>query len=61
MVTHTLNPSTQEAESGGSLRLRSVWSAGEFQESKRHTEKYYLKITPQKVTIFFCLVLGSIF
>jgi hypothetical protein len=39
VVAHTFNPSTQEAEEGGSLvSSRPAWST-EFQDSQDYTEK----------------------
>jgi hypothetical protein len=41
-VVHAFNPSTQEAEAGGSLSLKPVWSTEEVQDSQGYTEKPYL-------------------
>jgi hypothetical protein len=52
MVMHAFNPSTQEAEAGGSL---AVWGQpglqSEFQDSQGYTQKKknYLKIPPPKI------------
>jgi hypothetical protein len=37
-VAHAFKPSTQEAEAGGFLSLRPVWST-EFQDSQGYTQK----------------------
>jgi hypothetical protein len=43
MVVHAaFNPSTWEAEAGGSLSSRPAWST-EFQDSQSYTEKPYLE------------------
>jgi hypothetical protein len=39
VVAHAFNPSTWEAEAGGSLSLRPAWSIDEFQDSQDYTEK----------------------
>jgi hypothetical protein len=41
-VTHAFNPSTQEAEAGGSLSSRSAWSSEQVQD---YTEKSIFKET----------------
>jgi hypothetical protein len=46
-VTHTFNPSTWEAETGGFLRSRPTWSKSEFQDSQGYTEKPCLKTNKQ--------------
>jgi hypothetical protein len=38
VVAHAFNPSTREAEAGGSLSSRPAWST-EFQDSQGYTEK----------------------
>jgi hypothetical protein len=43
MVVHAFNPSTQEAETGGFLRLRPAWSKNEFQDNLGYTEKPYFE------------------
>jgi len=39
VVVHTFNPSTWEAEAGGSLELEASLVYSEFQVSQRYTEK----------------------
>jgi hypothetical protein len=43
MVAHAFNPRTREAEAGGFLSSRPVWSQSEFQDSQGYTEKPCLK------------------
>jgi hypothetical protein len=46
VVVHTFNPSTQEAEAGGSLSLRPAWSTEWVTGSLSYTEKPYLNTPP---------------
>jgi hypothetical protein len=39
VVAHTFNPSTQEAEAGGSLSSRPIGLQSEFQDSQGFLEK----------------------
>jgi hypothetical protein len=48
VVAHAFNPSIQEAEAGGSLSSRPVWSGRKFQNSQGYTEKSYLEKTNKK-------------
>ena len=49
MVAHVLNPSTQEAEAGGSLWSRGqVGLQNEFQDSQGYTEKQTLSLKNQR-------------
>ena len=52
VVAHTFNPSTQEAEAGGSLWVRGQpGRQSEFQDNQDYTEKHYLeKQNKQKET-----------
>ena len=43
MVAHAFNPSTLEAEAGGSLSSRPAWSTELVQDSQGYTEKSCLQ------------------
>jgi hypothetical protein len=45
VVAHAFNPSTWEAEAGGSLSSRSAWSTERYQERK----KYQITTTKKKM------------